>query len=175
MPDLTNIAKDPRAQSVLLATIAAALVLVVGAPDASDPERDDKLAELGDALKGEDRDSSTQPASPDKVDTATLNAELAKLRAECPECIDIGGRLVEPGVEYEAGVFMPPGTALAAFLADDCPGRLDQGVCILDPGSWSIVVGACAPRDGASWCYVRATNTGAKAQRFLALMKAGTP
>ncbi len=171
MPDLIAIAKDPRAQSVALASLASALFLVLGSPDSDDPDREDKLAALGDALK--DSAAETQPAAPDKLDTATIHAELVKLRAACPACIDIGGGLVQPGVEYEAGVNMPLGTSLVAVDADDCPGRLDGGVCILDPGAWSIVVGGCQERNEAVWCSVTATNTGDKAQRFLALVKAG--
>jgi hypothetical protein len=173
MPDLIELAKDPRTQFAAIALIAGALGSALVEIASDDPERDDKLATLGEALKGED--PPTQAATVDTLDTATVHAEIQKLRADCPQCMDVGGGLVEPGAEYEAGVMMPLGTSLVALAADDCPGRLVGGdlVCILDPGSWNVTVGSCSPRNDGSWCYVTATSTGDKAQRFLALVKAG--
>lgn len=174
MPKLEAIAKDQRAQSAALGAIAAALVLVAGAPDKADPQREDKLVALGEALKAQDRATITRSAS-SQLDTVTLGAELRKLRDACPACVDLGGGLVEPGAAYTTGVTIAASTKLAAVT--DCAGHLEaEGLlCVLDPGAWAVQAVGCQDRDQQTWCEVTVRNTGSKAQRFLALVQTEGP
>lgn len=169
MPKLDQVAKDPRAQSVALATIAAALVLVIGAPDKADPQREDKLATLGEALaRGS---AETKPAQADKLDTAAIHAEISKLRDACPACVDLGVGIVDPDAMYTTGANVTKGVHLVPVA--NCAGRLElEGlVCVLDPGAWSISKVECTERESSSWCEVTARNTSDKAQRLLVLVE----
>ena len=170
---LSEVAKDPRAQSVALALVASALFVSVTKVEANDPQREDKLAALGESLKG--RAAQTQPASADKLDTATIHAEIRKIRDADPALVDLGGGIVEPGATYTTGVNLSKGTKLVAF--ESCDGHLNAEslVCVLDPGAWAFSKVKCQERDASTWCEVTVRNTGDKAQRLLVLVRTEGP
>lgn len=172
MPALKSIANDPRAQSTLLALLAGAIGAVVVDIAADDPQREDKLVAIGDALQGSN--AEVAPAQVGTVDTSALHLELKKIRDECPDCIDVGGGLVAPGSEYEAGVNVALGSQLQAV--DDCPGKLHTpAVCGLDPGKWAVTATNCENRGDVAWCRVVVTNTSGQAQRFVAYLRTEVP
>ena len=172
MPDLKAIANDPRAQSAFLALVAGALGAVVVNVAEDDPEREDKLVLIGDALKGSG--AQLEPARADVLDTGVLHREIRKIRDACLDCIDVGGGLVEPGAEYEAGVNVAFGSQLQAV--EDCPGKAHSAtVCGLDPGQWTIGATGCENRGDVTWCRVVVTNTSGQAQRFVAYLRVGAP
>lgn len=178
MPELKEVAKDPRAQSAVFGALAAALVVIVGAPDKADPEYADKLATLGDAIKA--GSAEVKPARADKLDTAVIHREVRKFRDADPQLVDLGGGIVEPGATYTTGGNVAKGTRLVAH--EDCPGaderhdrlQAESLVCILDPGTWAITSAECRdrPEDAEhTWCEVTARNTGTQAQRLLVLVR----
>lgn len=174
MPDdkLTAVAKDPRAQSVALALIASAIFVTATKVEPGDPEREDKLAALGDALKAQDRATKTQAASANKLDTAVLGAEIRKLLGECGTgCVNLGAELVGPGATLTTGVTIDGKVKLVAF--ESCDGHLEAEslVCVLDPGAWTFTKAECSERGADTWCEVTARNTGDKAQRLLVLVR----
>lgn len=172
---LTAIAKDPRSQAVVLAALVAAAVGSVARVDSAAPDRDSKLASIGEALaKG---NAEVKPQRADNLDARALHDVSRAIRDADPALVDLGGQLVQPGEETTAGGNLPLGSRLVAW-SDGCDKlggvyAADAIACVLGPAaaSWVVLGSSCEDRDESTWCEVRLRNGASDAQRALVWIK----
>jgi hypothetical protein len=176
---LVTIAKDPRAQAGVIAALVAVAVGSVARVDSADPQREDKLASIGEALaRGS---AETKPQTARNLDTRAMHEVSLAIRAACPDCVDLGGQLVQPGTETTAGGNLPRGSRLVAW-ADGCAKlggtyAADARACVLGPAavSWVVLGSSCEEREGddeSTWCEVRLRNGATDAQRVVVWVRA---
>lgn len=173
--DLSKLNTPQGKRDALLGALLLAVVADVGINLATDdPDREVKLADLGDALARGSAAPRQQRA--DNLDTGELHRVVKAIRAADPQLVDLGGMLVQPGATVEAGGNLNKGTTLVGWESgcmdlvapnpdnpDSKPtGRYDAAskVCILGPGfaSWTVLGSSCADRDESTWCEVRLRN-----------------
>jgi len=175
--DLSKIADKLTAQRAINAVLALAVGYVVVDKIASDdPERETKLANLGDALASGSA-VERKPQTARNLDTGKLHRLELDVRAACPGSYGLGGALVQPGVEYVAGGNFDRGTRLVAW--EDCcaevGGRYDAATmtCLhaTDTATWTVLGSTCEDRDDATWCEVRLRNDGKEPQRPIVFVR----
>ncbi len=172
----TSLAKDPRAQAGVIAALVAVAVGSVARVDDSDPQREDKLASLGEALaRGS---AETRPQRANNLDTRALHDVSRAIRDADPSLVDLGGQLVQPGAETTAGGNLPRGSRLVAW-SEGCAKlggayAADARACVLGPASaqWAVLGSSCEDRDDATWCEVKLRNGASDAQRALVWIRA---
>lgn len=180
MPTLDKTSKlsvlDPRVTLALLTLAVGASGAALGVSLSGDaPTRDVQLASLGEALaRGS---AQTRPQRADNLDTKAMNEVSHAIRAVCPDCVDLGGQLVQPGAETTAGGNLPRGARLVAW-SEGCAKlggayAADARACVLGPAaaSWVVLGSSCEDRDDATWCEVRLRNGASDAQRALVWIK----
>lgn len=172
---LTSLAKDPRAQAGVIAALVAVAVGSVARVDDSDPQREDKLASLGEALARGSAEAKPQRAN--NLDTRAMHEVSRAIRDADPALVDLGGQLVQPGAETVAGGNLPRASRLVAW-SEGCAklgGAYDAAAmaCVLGPAAakWTVLGSSCEDRDEQTWCEVRLRNGASDAQRALVWIK----
>ena len=176
--DLSKITDKLTAQRAINGALAIAVgVLVVERIAVDDPQREVKLADLGDALAKGSAPKREQRA--DNLDTGELHRFEVAIRKVCPGSYGLGGALVQPGVEYVAGGNFDLGMRLVAW--EDCcaevGGRYDAPTktCLhaTDAATWTVLGSTCEDRDDATWCEVRLRNDAKEPQRPIVFVRRG--
>lgn len=160
---------DANKTAALSGALALALGVALGASiDKADPEREAKVAQLGDAIA---KGSAIRSGRDLPVDVAAYTEAVKAVRDQDPSAVDLLSAPVEPGADVEAGITMQYGTRMSAEVEVTGPSA----------SSWTVLEAKCEDREpprpdagastGITWCSVRARNDGTTAQRFTALMR----
>ena len=176
--DLSKIADKLTAQRAINAVLALAVGYVVVDKIADDdPQRETKLADLGDALAKGNVPKRQQRA--DNLDTGELHRFEVAIRKACPGSYGLGGALVQPGAEHTTGGNFDLGMRLTAW-SDCCTehgGAYDAArmTCIYSPdaATWAVLASSCEDRDDATWCEVRLRNDAKEPQRPIVFVRRG--
>jgi len=176
--DLSKIKTPQGKRDAILGALVVALVADVGVRIASDdPERETKLADLGDALAKGNVPKRQQRA--DNLDTGELHRFEVAIRKACPGSYGLGGALVQPGAEHTTGGNFDLGMRLTAW-SDCCTehgGAYDAArmTCIYSPdaATWAVLASSCEDRDDATWCEVRLRNDAKEPQRPIVFVRRG--
>lgn len=160
--DLSKLTDKITAQRAINAGFAIAVGVLAVKVASDDPQRETKLADLGDALsKGS---VAPRPQRADNLDTGEAHRAATALREACPGSYDLGWGLVKPGVEYTTGGNFDLGFRLVEWskCCTDHGGVYDASrmTCVYGPGaaSWTVLASSCADRADATWCEVTLRN-----------------